>query len=70
LAGATTFWCWPRVRLNSHIITSRSESANGSARSISAWTTEKMAVFAPMPKASASTATAVKPGLFQSTRTA
>jgi hypothetical protein len=31
-------------------------------------TTEKMAVFAPMPRASVSTATSVKPGLFASTR--
>jgi hypothetical protein len=41
-----------------------------SGLSSTALTTEKMAVFAPTPSATASTATTVKPGLFSSTRDA
>ena len=50
------------VASRSHIITRRSARGNGSGASSSAWTTLKMAVFAPMPSASVKTATAVKPG--------
>src|SRR2546428_12061524 len=42
----------------------------GSDRSMSVLITEKIAVFAPMPSASVSTATAVKPGFFRSWRRA
>jgi hypothetical protein len=48
----------------------RSGFATGSARSITASTTAKMAVFAPMPTASDRTATSKKPGLFESVRKA
>src|SRR5262245_24683131 len=53
-----------------HNNTRRSDSGNGSARSQSAFTAEKMAVLAPMPSARVSTATAVKPGFFKSWRKA
>jgi hypothetical protein len=63
----------PSLRLmrgrRSQTITSRSGSANGSGRSSTALTTEKIAELAPMPKASATTATSVKPGFFKSIRT-
>src|SRR6266550_7249055 len=49
---------------------SRSGSLNGNGRSNTASTTLKMAVFAPMPSASVSTATAVKPGFFSNWRKA
>ena len=49
-----------RRRLN---ITRRSGSGNGTGFSSTALTTEKMAVLAPMPSASAATAAAVKPRL-------
>src|SRR2546427_5508646 len=42
----------------------------GTDRSLSVLITEKLAVFAPMPSASVSTATAVKPGFFRSWRRA
>src|SRR2546425_4106411 len=42
----------------------------GSDRSMSVLITEKIAVFAPMPSASVSTATAVKPGFFSNWRKA
>src|SRR5437016_7101525 len=48
----------------------RSDSRYGSALSNTALTTLKIAVFAPMPRASVSTATAVKPGFFSNWRTA
>ena len=54
----------------STIRTTRSESGNGKGRNRTAFTTVKIAVFAPMPSASVSTATSVKPGLFASVRTA
>src|SRR2546426_485673 len=54
----------------SKTITNRSVSLNGNGRRRMALTTLKIAVFAPMPSASVSTATAVKPGLFSSWRKA
>jgi hypothetical protein len=51
-------------------IASRSESRYGSGRSKRPLTTLKTAVFAPMPSASVSTATAVKPGCFRCWRKA
>jgi hypothetical protein len=48
--------------------TRRSGSGYGSGLKSTEFTTEKIAVFAPMPSASASTATAVKPGRFHNTR--
>ena len=48
--------------------TSRSGAGNGSGRSRTALTTEKMAVLAPMPSASATMATAANPGAFHSAR--
>ena len=46
----------------------RSASGYGSGRRISAFVTLKIALFAPIPMASDSTATAVKPRDFASTR--
>ena len=51
-----------------HSMTSRSGSRYWSGSSSVAYTTLKMAVLPPMPSASASNATAVKPGLFASMR--
>src|SRR5437867_12961566 len=51
-------------------MTSRSAAGNGNGRSKTQFTTLKMAVFAPMPRASVSRATAVKPGFFSSWRKA
>src|SRR5438128_12541513 len=51
-------------------MTSRSAAGNGNGRSSTPLTTLKMAVFAPMPRASVSTATAVKPGFFSNWRKA
>jgi hypothetical protein len=48
--------------------TRRSGWEKGSERNKTAFTMLKIAVFAPTPKARESTATIVKPGLFQSTR--
>src|SRR5213083_2404323 len=48
----------------------RDESLYGSGRSTTAFTMLKMAVFAPMPRASVRAATAVKPGFFRSMRKA
>ena len=48
--------------------TRRSASANGNDRSRTAFTTLKIAVLAPIPSARFSTATAVTPGFFASTR--
>src|SRR5437667_8017502 len=50
--------------------TSRPGSLNGGGRSSTALTMLKIAAFAPMPSASVSTATAVKPGFFSSWRKA
>jgi hypothetical protein len=50
--------------------TRRSGSSNGSGRSRTAFTTLKIAPFAPMPSASVATATAVKPGAWRSRRSA
>jgi hypothetical protein len=47
-----------------------SDSGYGSGRSSTAFTTLKMAVFAPIPSASATTAMMVKPGAFASMRSA
>jgi hypothetical protein len=62
-----TFSAWRPVR-SSRTRTSCSGFGNGSGRSSTASTTLKMAVFAPMPKASVKTTTAVNPGFFQSIR--
>src|SRR5580704_804571 len=48
--------------------TMRWESGKGSARSRTAFTTENIAVFAPIPKASVASAMAVNPGDFNSMR--
>src|ERR1700683_3587233 len=53
-------WRWRRMI--------RSESGNGSGRSRTRSITEKIAVFAPMPSASARMATMAKPGLLISVR--
>src|SRR5437773_2614443 len=55
---------------SSHTIINRSCSRYGSGRSSTASMTLKMEVFAPMPSASVSTATVVKPGFFSSWRKA
>ena len=60
----------PPSGLLSHTRISRSGSAHGSGRSMTALTTEKMAVVAPTPSASVITATAVKPGLCNNARIA
>jgi len=46
----------------------RSASLKGNRRNITALTTLKMTVFAPMPSASVSTAIRVKPGCFTNIR--
>src|SRR5438445_8764376 len=56
--------------LSVHGITMPSGSGYGSAFSNTVLMTVKMAVFAPMPSASVSTATAVKPGFFSNWRKA
>src|SRR4029077_18913644 len=58
----------PTPRLLATIFTRRSGWEKGSERNRTAFTMLKIAVFAPTPKARESTATLVKPGLFQSTR--
>jgi hypothetical protein len=50
--------------------TRRGTSAKGNARARDASMRLKIAVFAPMPMASAATATIVKPGAFRSVRSA
>ena len=55
------------VSLSSRIL---SGSLYGSGRRITACTTLKMAVFAPIPSACVTMVTAVNPGLFQSIRIA
>ena len=62
--GTPSWW------LVSQSTVSRPASLYGSGRSSTAFTTLKMAVLAPMPSASASTATAVNPGFLASTRPA
>ncbi len=47
---------------------SRSGSAQGRGRSSTAFTTEKIAVLAPIPSARAASATRVKPGVFRRNR--
>ena len=54
----------------SRSVTRRPESGYGSGRSSTALTKLKIVVFAPMPSASESTATIVKPGLLRSERRA
>ena len=58
----------PTPRLLATIFTRRSGWEKGSPRNKTALTMLKIAVFAPTPKARESTATIVKPGFFQSTR--
>src|SRR5437868_8413601 len=58
----------PTPRLLATIFTRRSGWEKGSERNSTAFTMLKIAVFAPTPNARESTATIVKPGLFQSTR--
>ena len=48
----------------------REASLYGSGRRITAFTMLKIAVLAPMPKASVNTATVVNPGFFRSMRAA
>src|SRR5216117_589624 len=60
----------PRCGLRSHNVTTRSGSGYGSGLSRTPWMMLNIAVFAPMPSASVSTATAVKPGFFSSWRKA
>src|ERR1039457_6258239 len=50
------------------MFTRRSESANGKGRRMTVFTTVKIAVFAPMPMASADTAVMVKLGLRRNMR--
>ena len=68
LAGAITFRTVP-PRLVSHTATIRSGSWYGSGSSITVRTTLKIAEVAPMPRASVTSAAAVKPGARRSTRT-
>ena len=56
----------PFAGLTETTIVSRSGSGKGSGRRRTAFTTLKMAVLAPIPNASASTATAAKPGFLRS----
>src|SRR5437667_8792358 len=56
--------------ISSQIMTRRPASKYGNGRIRTASTALKMAVFAPMPSANVSTATAVKPGFFSSWRKA
>src|SRR5262245_27700327 len=51
-----------------HATTRRSCSGKGSGRSNTAYTTLKIAVFAPMPNASVTTAIKLKPGFFNNIR--
>src|SRR6266850_8508666 len=60
----------PSFGMPSKSIMSREGCLKGSGRSSTAFTTLKMAVFAPMPRASVRTATSVKPGLLASIRNA
>src|SRR6185503_12236089 len=60
----------PRLGYCCQTATKDSGLENGSGRKSAALMTLKMAVFAPMPSASVSTATTVKPGFFNSWRKA
>src|SRR5437016_4051688 len=60
----------PTPRLLAMTFTRRSGWEKGRERNNTAFTMLKIAVFAPTPKARESTATIVKPGLFQSSRSA
>jgi hypothetical protein len=66
--GFTTFLKYPRFGWHSHNCTSRVGSGKGSGRKSMASTTLNMAVFAPIPSASVTTAMAAKPGDLPSTR--
>ena len=70
LAGATTLECPGRSAFSSQTATSRSASRKGGAERSTPWTTVKIAVAPPMPRASVATVTAVKPGLRRSVRAA
>ena len=60
----------PLARVGSPTTTSCCGSLIGSMRRSTAFTTVKIAVLAPMPRARVSTATEVKAGLFSSSRSA
>src|SRR6266516_7553109 len=68
--GATLKVGKPNFTLLSCNRTNRSGSGKESGRNKTPFTTLKMAVFAPMPSASVSTATAVKPGFLSNWRKA
>src|SRR5207244_3812751 len=70
LAGGIEGWPDLRPGLSAQITASRSASGNGNVRSNVALIRLKMAVQAPIPSASVSTATAVKPGFFSNWRKA
>src|SRR6266496_3530201 len=70
LAGGIEGWPDLRPGLSAQMTASRSASGNGNVRSNAALIRLKMAVQAPIPSASVSTATAVKPGFFSSWRKA
>ena len=60
--GVTLFHVQPCDGFCFHTATSRPGSAKGRGFSRAAYTAEKITVVAPMPSASVTTATAVKPG--------
>jgi hypothetical protein len=68
LPGATDPRWTPASGIRSQTIISRSWFGKEKGRKSSALTQLKMVVFAPMPKAIASTATTVKPGFFVNIR--
>jgi hypothetical protein len=68
LAEETMLVVPSREAFCSHTITRRSGSSHGNGRSRTAWAALKIAVLAPMPRASVATATAVKPGARRSCR--
>ena len=68
LGGAGVFFGKPRCIAFSHTITSWSGFLKGSGRNKTAFTTLKIALLAPMPRARALTATTVNPGFFRSVR--
>ena len=59
-----------RSRFSSQTTTIRSGARKGSGSIITAWTSVKMAVLAPMPRARVAIVTAAKPGLLRSERAA
>src|SRR5687767_15420449 len=61
---------WANFGKKPQIITTRSGSVNGKARNNVAFTTLKIAVFAPIPSANVNTATTEKPGRFNNARDA